>query len=241
MTISEMHTALDLELDKTSALDLPVFTDDEKDFWLNSAIKKFVKTRYSGINFKNQGFEETQKRIDDLRTLVVSTDIGLTAEGQNWPNGYVNDSDNEEGNGAQDIPNDYWFTLAEESTITIGSGDDAVEKRVGVIQGDQNSYRRLIDNPLSEHILHYNNAKPIRLFYEDSVELISDGNYTVDTYHLTYLTKPETVDVDSTPAVNCNLPEHTHDEIVKMTANMILENIESPRYQSHAGEIATME
>ena len=38
--------------------------------FINEAIDKFYKTRYSGINFKAQGFEQTEKRIDDLRTLI---------------------------------------------------------------------------------------------------------------------------------------------------------------------------
>ena len=37
MTISEMHLAFKLELDKTSALELPSFEPEEIDFWLNAA------------------------------------------------------------------------------------------------------------------------------------------------------------------------------------------------------------
>ena len=222
-----MHTALDLELDKTSALDLPVFLDDEKDFWLNAAIKKFVKTRYSGLNIKKQSFEETQKRIDDLRTLVTTADVSLSNVTATYPNGYV---------GTLPTGNDlYWLMVGEEAEITV----DSSTKRVGVTQCSQNEYRQKIDDPYSEHILHYTSAKPIRLFYSNSVELISDGNYTVDTYYLTYIKEPAEVDLSG--AVDCDLPEHTHDEIVKITCNMMLENIESPRYASHANEIATME
>ena len=38
--------------------------------FINEAIDKFYKTRYSGINSKSEGFEQSQKRIDDLRSLV---------------------------------------------------------------------------------------------------------------------------------------------------------------------------
>lgn len=227
MTSTQMHTALDLELDKSSALDLPVFLDTEKDFWINSAIKKFVKTRYSGLNIKKQGFEETQKRTDDLRTLVKSANLTLTSVGANWPNGYVNSTV---------IPTDYWLLLGEEATITVTS--TSVASRVGVTQTTQNEYRQKIDDPFSEHILHYATAKPLRLFYETSVELISDGNYSVDTYHLTYLKSPAEIELGVT---DCDLPDHTHDEIVRMAASMMLENIESPRYPTHSGEVATME
>ena len=71
MDIEAMHTAVKLELDKTSALELPAFEPEEIDLWLNTAIRKFVKTRYGGNNARNQSFEETQKRIDDLRTLLI--------------------------------------------------------------------------------------------------------------------------------------------------------------------------
>lgn len=43
--------------------------------FINEAIDKFYKTRYSGVNFKAQGFEQTQKRIDDLRTLIKIRNI----------------------------------------------------------------------------------------------------------------------------------------------------------------------
>jgi hypothetical protein len=226
MTITQMHTALDLELDKTSALDLPVFLDSEKDFWLNSAISKFVKTRYSGLNVKKESFEETQKRTDDLRTLVKSATLALTASGAAFPNGYVNTTV---------IPTDYWFTVGEECQITVST----VSSRVGVTQCSQDKYRQHIDDPFSEHVLHYQSAKPLRLFYTTSVELISDGNYTVDNYYLTYIKEPVTVALST--LTDSDLPEHTHDEIVKMAVSMMLENIESPRYQTQANEVATME
>lgn len=37
------------------------------------------------------------------------------------------------------------------------------------------------------------------------------------------------------------LPEHTHDELVKMAVSMALENIADSRYQTYSGEVATME
>jgi ABC-type multidrug transport system fused ATPase/permease subunit len=74
---------------------------------------------------------------------------------------------------------------------------------------------------------------------QDSVELITDGNYSVIKYYLRYLRKPATVVLS--PAVNCDLPEHTHDEIVKLAANMTLENIEQPRYKSHINELNKVE
>lgn len=220
MNIATMHVNVKLELDKTSALELPSFEPEEIDFWLNMSIRKFVKTRYSGINIKRQSFEETQKRIDDLRTLVdvrIIPTLGIGDYGASFT-----------------LPADYWFALSEEALITVGG----VTSRVGIIECTLDEYRQKIDDPFSEHILHYQTAKPIRIFNGNSVELIIDTGYTASKYYLTYLKSPEEVDISGT---NCDLPEHTHDELVKLAANMMLENIEQPRYQTHSREVMTME
>jgi len=233
MTIAEMHIALKLELDKTTALELPAFEPEEFDLWLNLAIKKFVKTRYSGVNIKGKSFEQTQKRIDDLRTLVEHAIIDsddLDPSTTYAPNSFVADLSSISGST-------YWFALEEATTIDI----DGTTSKVGVVESTIDEVRRMLENPFSEHILHYGSAKPIRIFDGDSVELITDGNYDVTEYHLTFLKQPVEVETDDVSPVNCDLPEHTHDEIVRMAANMILENIEQPRYQTHAREIATME
>ena len=78
MTLDELHQFFDLELDKTTSLENTSFLTEEKDDWLNQAIKKFTKSRYSGVNIKRESFEQTQKRIDDLRTLVVEKELTCT-------------------------------------------------------------------------------------------------------------------------------------------------------------------
>jgi len=226
MDITAMHQGFKVEVDKTSALELPSFEPEEIDLWLNMYIKKFTKTRYSGINPKQQSFEETQKRTDDLRTLLRMSDIGLTSTSPSvaHPNSYF-----------FDLPDEYWFTVGEEAEINVSG----TESRVSIIQCTLDEYPKKIIDPFSEHILHYQSAKPLRIFYRDSVELVCDTDYSASHYYLTYITKPTEVSI--TTSTDCNLPEHTHDEIVKGAANMALENIEQPRYQTHSAEVATME
>lgn len=59
-------------------LEKPASTDTE--YWINQGILKFVKTRFTGNNYKGLGFEQTQKRIDDLRTLETSKDYEVNDE-----------------------------------------------------------------------------------------------------------------------------------------------------------------
>jgi hypothetical protein len=238
MTIGEMHAAFKLELDKSSALELPSFEPEEIDFWLNMAIRQFVKTRYRGKT-DGAGFEQITKRIEDLKTLVVEYTIVPTVGAS-----FVNKIPYWIATLPANL--DKWFTLGEEVTISYTKlGDPLTTKTTktqGVTECTVDTYRSHMDDPYSEHRLHYEEAKPLRLVYQDTVELVTDGNYTITGYHLRYLKKPAKVDSLGDPVViSCDLPEHTHDEIVKSAVNMVLENIEQPRYQSHTVELNKME
>ena len=90
MTLDELHQIFKLELDKTTALELPAFLAEEIDDWLNMAIRKFVKTRYAGVNPKREAFEQTQKRVDDLRSLVREQALVCTTASLK-PNSYSAD------------------------------------------------------------------------------------------------------------------------------------------------------
>jgi len=232
MTISDMHIAFKLELDKIDSLQYPGFTTNEIDYWLNRAIREFVKTRYSGINSKREGFEQSQKRIDDLRTLVREVTVPCTITGAIKPNGYVltNGFSNAQFSTAV-----YWLSLGEEVSITPTGGSTI---RQGVTEVTYDEYTYEVDNPYSTYILHYGKAKPLRLFYNNTIEFISDGNYTVNNAYIRYIKSPIIV-VYST--VNCDLPEHTHDEVVSLAVRLALENIEQPRYQTYSQEVSVME
>ena len=59
----------------SSLRDAAKLTSDTIFAFLNEAIDKFYKTRYSGTNIKGEGFEQSQKRIDDLRFLIKTIKI----------------------------------------------------------------------------------------------------------------------------------------------------------------------
>jgi hypothetical protein len=96
MTFIELQEAFELEINVLDdAFKKPKSSDIE--WWLNRGLEKFWKTRYSGINYKQKGFEQNQKRIDDLRTLVTKksyadADITTTSKSEydvTLPNDYV--------------------------------------------------------------------------------------------------------------------------------------------------------
>ena len=239
MTISELFAAIKLKLDKSAGLTLPHFEDEELEFWLNEAIEKFAKTRYSGANPKQQGFEQSQKRIDDLRTLVREVRLALSA-----PTSNVN-KPNSKTASISSLPN-YWFSLGEEVLIAYVSlsnsrtslsitglnsgsmyyvvsgtithngvlytaGDFflavnalyvvvatakvilADTKRVGITETTSNNYYENLKDPYSEHKLHYEDAKPLRLFFDREIEFVHDGTYDIFYAYIRYLQQPQRI------------------------------------------------
>lgn len=227
MTPREMQNAFELEYNKFDSENLVeshiIF------YWLNEAQTRYYKTRYTGNNLKREAFEQTQKRTDDLRTLLVETDIVTTPGGAgNKPNSYI-----------AALPADYFTMVGEEVTISfIDSESTPYSFRTIVMDSDLNTYGRQIQDPYGQHIRHYERAFPLRLFYQDEVELISDGTYDVDTYHLRYIKVPAKIELDG---VDCELPEPTHTEIVTLAVNLYLENQSDPREQANTQKIQEQE
>ena len=110
MTIEEMHIAFKLLVDKNDTSSTQNFLPEEVDFYLNLAIVELSKTKYTGTNVKHEGFEQTEKRKNDLRNLITKRQIG---------------------NGGKDsvynthrlfsLPQDYWFPVSELVTVCAKS------------------------------------------------------------------------------------------------------------------------
>jgi len=229
MTARDMQNGFELEINKFDSDQ--IIESHIIFYWLNQAQDRLIKTYYSGNNPKGDAFEQTQKRIDDLRPLIKEARLYLTAgvDGINKPNSFI-----------ATIPADYWFAVNEEVLIQMPdiTGNFTLTKRMSVTQSTLDTYPRQIADPYSEHILHYEQAKPLRLFKENYVELVTDGYYQINFYYLRYIKKPVNIDLETGI---CELPDHMHTEIVTKAVNLYLENIGDPRYQSNKIELNTNE
>jgi len=241
MTISDTHNYIKVELDKTSSLSLPSFLPEELDYWFDEGVRVFVESRYGGNNPKKQAVEETQKRLDDLRMLMKNSTLSVSATSTTLSNSYD-----------ASLPSDYLHSLNEEVTISFTNLlNQVITKRVDVSPITQNTYSIRVRDPFSEHMLHLDEAKPLRLFYDDKLVFVTDGNYSVTSAYLWYLRKPitfkEIVDDSGTYPLgrsteyNTEFSDNVLHEIIKLTANMMLENIESGRYKTHMQEVINME
>lgn len=71
MTVLEMHIATRHTIDRVNSLRNDNLRQEELDLELNRAMMRFINTRYGRNNIYGKGFEESQKRIDELRRLLT--------------------------------------------------------------------------------------------------------------------------------------------------------------------------
>lgn len=71
--------------------------------------------------------------------------------------------------------------------------------------------------------------KVLRLMYEDKAEIIPAPYSTVTRYLLRYVKEPVVISITANPTVDCELSDHTHQEIVDLAIQIALEGIEAKR------------
>jgi len=71
MNVNQMHLAIQQGVDKINSLQADMLLPQEIDIELNKSMIRFINSKYGKNNIYRKGFEESQKRIDDLRSLVT--------------------------------------------------------------------------------------------------------------------------------------------------------------------------
>lgn len=233
MTIAEAHIAFKVEADKNAVnigmSGCPSFLPEEIDYWLYTAYLSKIATKFTGNNTIQTSFEGNAKRVADLEGLV-RTDKGLTLLSETTNNRLT--------------LNDF------KSSIKYGS--DTQDKRMYFIQGTLHFGSKLANVKLISHenalrFLETHNNKP---WIEEPVAILEDnklivfvdrdlmtGPYTIDLTYLAYPRKINNQDITSTLD---EIPEYMQYEVVKLAADMALENVESPRVQSHPQYVAQL-
>lgn len=76
MLVSEMHIGIDLGLQVLNSSITKNISKEEKDWFLNNEVIKFINQRLNPqSNSKNTGFQDTTKRIKDLKDLYKSKSL----------------------------------------------------------------------------------------------------------------------------------------------------------------------
>lgn len=233
MTIAEAHIAFKVEADKNAVnigmSGCPSFLPEEIDYWLYTAYLSKIATKFTGNNTIQTSFEGNTKRVADLEGLV-RTDKGLILLSETTNNRLT--------------LNDF------KSSIKYGS--DTQDKRMYFIQGTLHFGSKLANVKLISHenalrfLETYNNKpwieEPVAILEDNKLIVFVDrdlmtGPYTIDLTYLAYPRKINNQDITSTLD---EIPEYMQYEVVKLAADMALENVESPRVQSHPQYVAQL-
>jgi len=226
MTVTELHIAFKIEVDKNAnnigMSGCPSFLPEEIDYWLYSALLSKISTKFTGNNPIQQAFEGGVKRITDLERLV-KTDKSLNL----LP----------EANTNRLILNEF------SSGVTYGN--KAQEKRMFFVNAllnftGRSAWVQLVSHRDSNKFLEtYTNKpwieNPVATLEDDKLIVFVDrdlmaGPYTLD---LTYLAYPRKINNDDITSGIDEIPEYMQYEVVKLAADMAIDNIESPRVQTH--------
>ena len=82
-------------------------------------------------------------------------------------------------------------------------------------------------------------TSPLTTMRGEYIDIYTSDIFIVDKVKITYIRKPKNISLPL--GIGCELPEHTHQEIVDMTVSSILEGISDPRYKTHQLEVSKNE
>ena len=224
----DLIAGFELEINKLDdSLNKPV-TDDSL-YWLNQAIIKFTKDRFNGNAPKRTSYEQNEKRTRDLVNLLreVSMDTPTAVEHNNYDSYEYN------------YPPDMMYALNEDVTISNNSGNYVMDTCVFECTADSFMYR--INNSLTDFHYRYHRARPLRIRTKKGFRLLTDKNYRINSYTLGYLKVPEEITSEDPKKDYTDFEYHTWLEIIKIAAQMYVENQSDPRYKTLTAEVLTQE
>jgi hypothetical protein len=241
MTLSDFHIEFKIALDKIDSSAYPDILPEEIDYFLNEAQERFIKTRYGINNIYKEGFEEIQKRTDDLKNLVVTNYASVTAVGTETNTYRINLSSlfSDEAHTTPITTETYQHYLRGRARV-VKTG--CATKYVSVKPFRQDEIERIIKDPFNKPTV----TEPVIYFERSNIYAVTDGTFTIDKFKVTYLKRATTIrrgTVYATPTTDvlCELPDHTHKEIVQIAVNIALENIESRRLNTQEGQLNKIE
>jgi len=230
MTVEQLHLEFKVFFDKVDSSSFPEFLDGEIDIYLNEGQERVIKQRYGKNNIYQKAFEESQKRTDDLKNLVKTKFVTVTAElpytsvGMNIYRADIN-SLYDDVNLTIPSGDKYQFYL--KSLANTCSGSCCGWEKVKLVQQDDISIVLL--DP-------FNKPKKGRtvIFFEDGNIFVWAGDDTVSGFQLTFLKRANQINIGTygQDKTECELSEHLHKEILQESINIAIENVGSPRVQT---------
>lgn len=223
MTIVEMQFAFLAKLKADYNIDIEIPTVDIE-YYLTEGQRRIVEKYYDS-------FEVDERSRKVLNYLVVSADLARTS--------VYSDQTGKVPNGEfWQLPQDMSYCLKEEATLNIDACNN--------ISTVPTNWQRVYTKPINMDYYSLNISNPFKKPYEGMVwrmdtsnekgpqlhQLITGGTYRVQTYHITYLSVPEDISIQT--GTGCKLPIFIHQDIVDEAVKVALEALQTNKiYKSN--------
>ena len=232
MTLEDMHTAFDVELDKLNGTSYPSFLPEEKDFWLNKAYLMLINQKFTGSNVLGEGFEGGVKRIADLQNLLRTARLTDTSE--NTTNNLIN---------YEIILSDKMLYFISAIFVQMKDDNQTVDTTIPIRLVTHDVLQNFMATPHNLPYIPY----PVGVIDQDQFIIAVDRfEYSKEKtdkcqVEINYIKYPKTFDSSKTNGNSTitglqdspEIAEHTHNEIVALAVYLAIENIESPRVQTN--------
>lgn len=229
MKYIDILEAFETEIGVINQVEKPLTSDSL--FWLNQAVDKFVKLRFNTDQVHKTSYEQNEKRRNDLINLYKTTKYTQFSIDDNNPkyDKYT----------VENYPDDFLFSLNEDAIITNNKGENPYSTSIFECTSDSFMYR--VTNSLTDFHYKYGEARPLRVCTDKGCYLLTDKNYKIKEYVLGYLRTPNKITLSNPFEEYTDFDNITIPEIIKIAAQMYLENTGNPRYKSITQEVMTQE
>ena len=227
----DLIASFELEINKIDDIVEKPVTDDSI-YWINQAVMKFVKDRFNGNVPKRTSYEQNEKRTRDLVKLFCQVEIPVTQVDTNHANYDA-----------------YTFTYPTNPKMLYVLNEDVVISDLNdeylmdtcVFECTADSFMYRINNSLTDFHYRHHRARPLRVRTANGFKLLTDKNYKISSYTVGYLKVPTEI-TSADPFVEYeDFEDNVWAEIVKIAAQMYIENQGDPRYKTLTNEVLTQE
>ena len=225
----DILAAFEREINKLdSVVDKP--STDDSLFWINQGVGKFVKTRFNGDPVHDTSYEQNEKRRSDLIRLYVTKE---------YKDFYKDNSEPLYDSYEVKYPSDFLFSLNEDVVIADNNGNHKMN--TCMFECTQDSFMYRVTNSLTDFHYRFHRARPLRVRHSDGCVLLTDKKYKIEKYTLGYLRCPKEITLKNPFDEYTDFEDIIMSEIIKIAAQMYLENKKDERYKTITEEVNTQE
>ena len=230
MNSVEMHIDFRVKFNKVNSNKNKAFLTEEIDLFLNDQMDKFIETRTAPEgNYKADGFEESQKRLDDIRTVIKE---GTTnADDADYDSMTPLVLNTFEHGKKITLPNDYRKLVGDWcNTYTPCANYYMTPNRLF-------TNNRRVQEALKDLFHTTHPESPVSQLVNNELRVYEE-DFTVSNIYISYVYKYPAIVYDSQ---SCVLPEHTHREIVDMAVSKVNAVMLTGNYEKYLNEISKNE